>query len=114
MKKKIAFISEPESPMAALGGVDAGGQNVYVGELAKQLAAAGHLVDIFTRREDPLLQRCIEWSDSIRIVHLDAGPATVLPKETLLPAKQRFSLLVSLYNHSLSCNTDSCNTACKE
>ena len=48
----IAFISEHASPLAALGGTDAGGQNVYVSELAKQLAAAGYLIDIFTRRED--------------------------------------------------------------
>jgi D-inositol-3-phosphate glycosyltransferase len=30
MKRKIAFISEHASPLAVLGGVDSGGQNVYV------------------------------------------------------------------------------------
>ena len=30
MKKAIALISEHASPLASLGGVDSGGQNVYV------------------------------------------------------------------------------------
>lgn len=84
MIKRIAFISEHASPLAALGGADAGGQNVYVGELAKQMAAAGYAVDLFTRREDTDLQRCIEWAEGIRIVHIDAGPPKVIAKETLL------------------------------
>ena len=35
--KRIAMISEHASPLAMLGGVDAGGQNVYVGQLARHL-----------------------------------------------------------------------------
>jgi D-inositol-3-phosphate glycosyltransferase len=55
MKKRIALISEHASPFGVLGGVDSGGQNVYVGQLAKHLAAMGYTVDIFTRRENSLL-----------------------------------------------------------
>jgi D-inositol-3-phosphate glycosyltransferase len=87
---RIAFISEHASPLAALGGKDAGGQNVYVSELAKQLVAAGYAVDIFTRRESEEVQRCIEWDDGIRIIHVDAGPAKVMPKESLLPYMAAF------------------------
>ena len=36
MNRRIAMISEHASPLATLGGVDAGGQNVYVGQLARQ------------------------------------------------------------------------------
>jgi len=46
MKKKIAFISEHASPLAILGGVDNGGQNVYVAELSEQLVKKGYEVDI--------------------------------------------------------------------
>ena len=42
--KRIAMISEHASPLAILGGVDSGGQNVYVGQLARHLAAQGHEV----------------------------------------------------------------------
>ena len=42
------MISDHASPLATLGGVDAGGQNVYVAQLAKRLAKAGVHVDVFT------------------------------------------------------------------
>jgi len=87
---RIAFISEHASPLAALGGTDSGGQNVYVSELAKQLAEAGYLVDIFTRRESEEVERCIEWPGGIRIIHVDAGPAKIIPKESILPYMAAF------------------------
>ncbi|MDT5386686.1 MAG: D-inositol-3-phosphate glycosyltransferase, partial [Mycobacterium sp.] len=39
---KIAMVSEHASPLAMLGGVDAGGQNVHVAELSAGLARRGH------------------------------------------------------------------------
>jgi len=41
----IAFISEHASPLATLGGVDTGGQNVYVAQVAKYLVRKGYMVD---------------------------------------------------------------------
>lgn len=84
MKKQIAFISEHASPLALLGGVDSGGQNVYVAETAKQLAQEGYSIDIYTRWEDPLTERVVQWMPGIRVIHLQAGPVEVLPKEQLL------------------------------
>jgi glycosyltransferase involved in cell wall biosynthesis len=84
MKRKIAFISEHASPLASLGGVDSGGQNVYVAELAKHLASAGHQVDIYTRWEDPKLPKVIDWENNIRVIHVKAGPVSLVPKEELL------------------------------
>ena len=45
---RIALVSEHASPLAALGGEDAGGQNVYVAELATGLGARGHDVTVYT------------------------------------------------------------------
>ena len=42
---RIAMVSEHASPLAVLGGVDAGGQNVHVAALAAALAERGHDVD---------------------------------------------------------------------
>ncbi|HEX8462934.1 MAG TPA: glycosyltransferase, partial [Segetibacter sp.] len=84
MKRKIAFISEHASPLASLGGVDSGGQNVYVAELAKHLASAGHQVDIYTRWEDLKLPKVIDWENNIRVIHVKAGPVSLVPKEELL------------------------------
>ncbi len=84
MGRRIAFISEHASPLAALGGADAGGQNVYVGEVARQLAAKGFQIDIFTRREERELPEVVTFSNNIRIIHVNAGPPEDIPKETLL------------------------------
>lgn len=91
MKNKIAFISEHASPLATLGGVDSGGQNVYVAELAKHLAKYGYEIDIFTRRENAALPRVINWMPGIRVIHADAGPATCIAKEELLQYMPEFT-----------------------
>lgn len=91
MSRRIAMISEHASPLATLGGVDAGGQNVYVAQLARHLAASGDRVDVFTRRDDPDLPDVVEWLPGVRVVHVPAGPAEPLPKEQLLPHMGAFT-----------------------
>jgi phosphoheptose isomerase len=88
---KVALISEHASPLGMLGGVDSGGQNVYVGQLARQLAARGNDVDIFTRRDSARLPELVEWLDGVRIVHVPAGPAEYVRKEELLPYMDQFT-----------------------
>jgi D-inositol-3-phosphate glycosyltransferase len=83
MVKKIALISEHASPLASLGGVDSGGQNVYVAQVAKNLALMGHEVDIFTRRDDKGLEEIHDWENGIRVIHVPAGPAKYMRKEDL-------------------------------
>jgi D-inositol-3-phosphate glycosyltransferase len=84
MKRKIAFISEHASPLAVLGGVDSGGQNVYVAEICKSLSRLGYMIDIFTRRDDSNLPQIVNWLPGIRVIHVDAGPAREVAKEALL------------------------------
>jgi glycosyltransferase involved in cell wall biosynthesis len=88
---KIVFVSEHASPLAALGGVDAGGQNVHVAELAKALVSAGHVVTVVTRRDDPDLPTQLWTADGYRVVHLEAGPVRVLPKDELWPHMPEFA-----------------------
>ena len=45
MRRRIALISEHASPLAVLGGVDSGGQKVYVGKVASHLAELGYDVN---------------------------------------------------------------------
>ena len=92
--KRIAMISEHASPLAMLGGVDAGGQNVYVGQLARHLAAIGYEVDVITRRDSPLLPETAEWVRGVRIVHVAAGPPEFVRKEELLPYMPEFTASV--------------------
>lgn len=91
MNRKIAFISEHASPLAALGGIDSGGQNVYVGELAKNLAKLGYEVDIFTRWDDERLPQVVEWSPGVHVIHIQAGPVAFVNKEDLLPYMTEFT-----------------------
>jgi glycosyltransferase involved in cell wall biosynthesis len=88
---RIAIISEHASPLALTGGTDAGGQNIYVAHLAKQLAKRGYRIDVFTRRDDPAQPSVMRWQPGVRVVHLDAGPAEYLPKEELLEHMPEFS-----------------------
>ncbi|MDB4926647.1 glycosyltransferase family 1 protein [Mucilaginibacter sp.] len=90
LPKNIAFISEHASPLADLGGVDTGGQNVYVAQLAKFLASENYKIDIYTRLEDPSRQQVVSWLPGIRVIHVKAGPAAVIPKEELLPYMPEF------------------------
>lgn len=89
---RVAFLSEHASPLALRGSVDAGGQNVYVDEVARNLAqlGLGIAVDIFTRRDDPDLPEVIAWAPGVRVVHLAAGPARFLPKDDLWPLMPHF------------------------
>ncbi len=80
---RIAFLSEHASPVALLGGQDAGGQNVYVDEVSRNLAQLGYTVDIFTRRDNPDVSEVIEWAPNVRIINLTAGPTTFLLKDEL-------------------------------
>jgi D-inositol-3-phosphate glycosyltransferase len=91
MTKRIAIISEHASPLGSFGGTDSGGQNVYVGQTAKQLAALGYRVDVFTRRDAPDLPEAVLWHNGVRIVHVPAGPAEAVPKEQLWPHMAAFT-----------------------
>jgi D-inositol-3-phosphate glycosyltransferase len=91
MNKRIALVSEHASPLAAIGGTDTGGQNIAVAELAQHLAAIGYQVDVFTRWDDQHVPKVINWRSGIRIIHVEAGPLTFIPKEKLLPHMPAFT-----------------------
>jgi histidinol-phosphate phosphatase family protein len=88
---RIAMISEHASPLAAIGGIDSGGQNIYVAQVARALAALGHEVDVFTRRDDAALASVVEVGPGLRVVHVRAGPETFVAKEALLAHMPEFA-----------------------
>jgi hypothetical protein len=88
---RIALISEHASPLAALGGIDAGGQNVYVEHVARNLARLGHEVDVLTRLDSPSLPAIAEIQPRVRVLHIPAGPARAVAKEELLPHMAAFT-----------------------
>jgi glycosyltransferase involved in cell wall biosynthesis len=79
------MVSEHASPLAALGGVDAGGQNVHVAALSMALARLGHHVTVYTRKDDAGLPPRVRILPRLDVVHVAAGPARHVPKDELLP-----------------------------
>ena len=97
MPQRIAIISEHASPLVAVGGIDSGGQNIYVAETARQLAARGCSVDVFTRKDEPDLPEVVDWLPGVRVIHVPAGPAAFVRKEDLLPLMPEFAAFVQRF-----------------
>lgn len=81
--RRVAMISVHTSPLAQPGTGDAGGLNVYVVESARELAARGVEVEIFTRRTATDLPDAVEMLPGVTVRHVDAGPYEGLVKEDL-------------------------------
>ena len=77
---RIAMLSIHSCPLAALGGKETGGMNVYIRELSKALAEKGCTVDIFTRSMNRLVPAVVPFVEGVRIVHLKAGPESPYDK----------------------------------
>ncbi|GGO01142.1 glycosyl transferase [Microbispora rosea subsp. aerata] len=88
---RIALVSEHASPLATLGGVDAGGQNVHVAALALALAERGNEVVVHTRRTRPGQPEAVRMAAGVTVEHVPAGPAEPLPKDELLPYMPEFA-----------------------
>jgi D-inositol-3-phosphate glycosyltransferase len=88
---RIAMVSEHASPLAALGGADAGGQNVHVAALAEAMARRGAEVVVHTRRDDPGLAERVQLESGVVVHHVDAGPPCAIPKDELLPHMDAFA-----------------------
>ena len=81
---RVAIVSYHTSPLAALGGPETGGLNVYVRELAGELATRGHSVDVFTRRANAATPETLPIGESgARLVQIDAGPPAEIAKDEL-------------------------------
>src|SRR5215472_511473 len=81
--RRIATISVHTSPLDQPGTGDAGGLNVYVVEVARQLARHGIEVEIFTRavcRDTPPVA---ELAPGVLVRHVVAGPFEELDKNSL-------------------------------
>jgi D-inositol-3-phosphate glycosyltransferase len=87
----VAMVSEHASPLASLGSVDAGGQNVHVAALAAAMAALGHSVTVYTRRDDANLPERVVMASGVVVHHIDAGPAMRIAKDAIYPHVAEFS-----------------------
>jgi len=94
---RVAMISVHACPMAKLGGRDSGGMNVYIRELARDLARRGIDVDVYTRQREhdhPTIQ---EIAPGARVIHIESGPVTYLPKMEVYDRLDEFTAGVDAY-----------------
>ena len=63
---RLALISFHSCPVARLGEKDAGGMNVYVQEIARELGKRGNHVDVFTRSHNPTEPQIVHIGDRVR------------------------------------------------
>jgi D-inositol-3-phosphate glycosyltransferase len=90
MTCRVAMISEHASPLALLGGVDAGGQNVYVDAVSRGLVPHGYETDVFTVRGDRAQPEIVAWADGVRVIELPVDAGAPLPKDALWPHMPAF------------------------
>jgi D-inositol-3-phosphate glycosyltransferase len=83
MLRRIAMLSAHTSPLEQPGDGDAGGMNVYVLELSRQLAARGIEVEIFTRATSRHQPAVHDAGPGILVHHVAAGPFEGLEKNDL-------------------------------
>ncbi|MEU7478254.1 glycosyltransferase [Lentzea sp. NPDC042327] len=83
-RKRIALVSQQASPLTDPGATGSGSQSRHVAGLAAALAALGHRVVVYTRRDHPHLPQHVQTPQGYEVVHVPAGPAAALDAEEVL------------------------------
>jgi D-inositol-3-phosphate glycosyltransferase len=84
MIKRIAVLSVHTCPLATLGGKETGGMNVYVRDLSRELSRRGIYADVYTRSQNPDVERVVHLADRARVIHVKAGPERPYNKNQVL------------------------------
>ncbi|MDR1119229.1 MAG: glycosyltransferase [Bifidobacteriaceae bacterium] len=88
----VALVSLHTSPVARAGVGDAGGMNVYLRSVSRELARAGWRVDVYTRATSP--EEAARGSERIgdaTLHYLHAGPPAPVEKDALAALADEFA-----------------------
>ena len=88
---RLAFLSTHTSLLAQPGTTKAGGMNVYIRELTRELGRLGYQVDIYTRCDNPQTAETITCAENVRLITLPAGPAAPLSPPEIQPLLPAFT-----------------------
>lgn len=94
--RRVAVLAYHSSPLTEPGSGDAGGMTVYVRGVAAAHAAAGIHTDIFTRATSEG-SRIARISERVRVVSIDAGPVSVIPKHSMAQHIDEFAAGVQAF-----------------
>ncbi len=90
MSLRVAMLSVHTCPLAAPGGKETGGMNVYVREVSRELGRMGVDVDVFTRSQDQTIPRIVDMAPRVRVIHLPAGPEAPIARERVYEHLEEF------------------------
>src|SRR5205814_5766494 len=94
---RVAMLSVHACQMANLGGRDSGGMNVYIRELARDLANRGIEVDVYTRQREHDHPEIQVIAPGARVIHIESGPVSYLPKMEVYDRLTEFTAGVDAY-----------------
>ncbi|MBE3567120.1 MAG: glycosyltransferase [Thermogemmatispora sp.] len=101
MRHAIAMLCVHTSPLDMPGQTpDAGGMNVYIRSLARELGQRQVAVDIFTRRTEDHLPPIVPLGPRTRVIQVEAGPVARLPKHDLYPYLPQFCAAVEAFRQA--------------
>lgn len=84
MSHSIAMLSMHTSPLDMPGSTrDAGGLNVYINQLARELGQSQNFIDIYTRRTNKYSPKVVQITPQVRVIHIQAGPSAPIQKHEL-------------------------------
>src|SRR5258706_1085261 len=84
MSYSIAMLSVHTSPLDIPGrSKDAGGMNVYIHELARELGNSQVTIDIFTRQTKTHQPYIVQLTFNVRVIHVKAGFTSFISKHDL-------------------------------
>jgi len=87
---RIAEISVHGCPLRPLGRKDAGGMNLYLAQLSRELGRLGVEVDVFTRGHDPEEPEVMEIGEKAHLIHIAAGEQQDMPKTDIYHCLPQF------------------------
>jgi D-inositol-3-phosphate glycosyltransferase len=96
--ERIAVLAYHSSPLREPGSGDSGGMTIYVRALADALSRRGVRTDIFTRALDGVPQVTV-LGDLVRVISIEAGPRSDVPKEELPGYLESFAAGVSRFTN---------------
>src|SRR5713226_6282577 len=92
MSYSIAMLSVHTSPLDTPGRTrDAGGMNVYIQELARELGQSQNTIDIFTRRTNEFSPNIVQLTPHVRVIHIQACSSSPSRKYDLYQYLPAFS-----------------------
>ena len=92
MSYSVAMLSMHTSPLDMPGSTrDAGGLNVYINQLTRELGQSQNVIDIFTRRTNKHIPTIVQITPQVRVIQIHAGPPVTVRKDELFQYSTDFA-----------------------